>query len=120
MTSWRDRAACAGQDPSLFYGGATLAAKALCTSCEVRWDCLDAALETEHPPYVYGIWGGILADERRVLLREREDRTPVRCGTMTMMVLHDKAGESCEVCDFLRPRLIAIHRSHHRRYSAAS
>lgn len=118
--SWRDQAACAGEDLSLFYGGTTVAAKALCASCEVRWECLDSALEIERPPYVFGIWGGILADERRVMLREREDATPIRCGTMTMMVLHEKAGEVCEVCDFLRPRLVAIHRARHRGYSAAS
>jgi len=120
VSSWRDRAACAGKDLALFYGRSTRAARALCASCEVRWDCLEFALATEQPPHVYGIWGGILADERLLLLRELADRTPVRCGTMTMMVLHDKAGESCDVCDHRRATLIAIHRSHHRRYSAAS
>ncbi|MPZ53418.1 MAG: WhiB family transcriptional regulator [Acidimicrobiia bacterium] len=40
-------------------------AKMICARCEVREECLAYALET---PQIYGIWGGLTADER-VLLR---------------------------------------------------
>ena len=40
-------------------------AKAICTTCSVRRDCLDYALRIKEP---HGIWGGLNELERRVLL----------------------------------------------------
>ena len=72
MTSWRDRAACIGEDPELFFpegntGPAlrqTDQAKAVCRRCEVAEMCLRWALETgQHA----GVWGGMSEVERRTL-----------------------------------------------------
>lgn len=43
-------------------------AKALCASCSVRPACLAVALANKEK---WDIWGGLNADERRELLRER-------------------------------------------------
>jgi WhiB family redox-sensing transcriptional regulator len=40
-------------------------AKAICTTCSVRRDCLDYALRIKEP---HGIWGGHNELERRALL----------------------------------------------------
>src|SRR5680860_312579 len=45
--SWQDRALCAQTDPEAFFpekGGSTREAKKVCTSCEVRSECLDLSL----------------------------------------------------------------------------
>jgi len=50
----------------LFYSGKVAdvgAAKAVCTGCPFRDECLDWALEYEE----YGTWGGKSEDERRVM-----------------------------------------------------
>lgn len=72
MTNWRDRAACLGLDPELFFPvsdvgpGAvqTAAAKAVCARCPVRAECLADALDAGND---YGVWGGLTEDERRAL-----------------------------------------------------
>jgi WhiB family redox-sensing transcriptional regulator len=64
---WQSRAACAGASTTTFFperGEPTRHAKAVCTSCPVRVDCLTAALdEGEH----YGIFGGTSERERRTM-----------------------------------------------------
>lgn len=42
----------------------TEAAKDLCAQCDVRIECLEAALAQREPA---GIWGGLAPDERRRL-----------------------------------------------------
>jgi len=77
--SWRDTAACRGQDPDLFFplgttGTAleqTAQAKALCASCPVAQACLAWALATSQPA---GIWGGKTEDERHALRRKQQRR----------------------------------------------
>jgi len=72
MVTWRDRAACLGEDPELFFpdgntGPALLqleAAKAVCRRCEVVEACLRFAIESGQDA---GIWGGLSEDERRAL-----------------------------------------------------
>ena len=74
---WRERAACRGEDPELFFPigstGPVLAqiaeAKEVCARCPVREACLDFALSTGQ---AYGIWGGLTEDERRSLRRRRQ------------------------------------------------
>ncbi len=69
---WGARAACVGEDPELFFpigsAGPALvqleAAKAVCERCPVVAACLSFALETGQDA---GVWGGLSADERRVL-----------------------------------------------------
>ena len=67
--SWQDRALCAQTDPEAFFpekGGSTREAKRVCTSCDVRADCLEYALAHDER---FGIWGGLSERERRKLKR---------------------------------------------------
>ena len=79
---WQWRAACRGEDASLFFSPSHLEpkeqrdrrerkAKAICAACPVRLECLEYAIRTREP---YGIWGGLNELERRYLIRERERR----------------------------------------------
>ncbi|MGO1509109.1 MAG: WhiB family transcriptional regulator [Actinomycetaceae bacterium] len=67
--SWQDRALCAQTDPEAFFpekGGSTREAKRVCTSCDVRAECLEYALENDER---FGIWGGLSERERRRVKR---------------------------------------------------
>lgn len=44
-------------------------AKAICSSCPVRQECLDYALSIKEP---HGIWGGLSEVERKLYLAQRE------------------------------------------------
>lgn len=69
---WRHSAACAGTNTDLFFPvgsrpsalAAANHARALCTTCSVRPDCLTYALDTGQED---GIWGGLTENERRNL-----------------------------------------------------
>jgi WhiB family redox-sensing transcriptional regulator len=66
---WQERALCAQTDPEAFFpekGGSTREAKRICSSCEVRAECLEYALEKDER---FGIWGGMSERERRRLRR---------------------------------------------------
>ena len=74
---WTDAAACRDCEGSLFYSADSSerneerlerekVAKRICSSCDVRDQCLDAALARHE---TYGIWGGLNEYERRSLLR---------------------------------------------------
>lgn len=66
---WLDRARCAESDPELFYPEAREAApiaKSICSACEVRDECLAAALAGREP---HGIWGGLTYRERLAVAR---------------------------------------------------
>lgn len=63
--SWLERALCAQTDPEAFFpdkGGSTREAKKVCLTCEVRAECLEAALLNDER---FGIWGGLSERERR-------------------------------------------------------
>ena len=67
---WQERALCAQTDPEAFFpekGGSTREAKRVCTSCEVRAECLEYALANDER---FGIWGGLSERERRRLKRQ--------------------------------------------------
>ncbi len=69
--SWRQRGACRGLDPDIFYPPSdddAGEAKAVCAQCQVRQACLEFALDTREAE---GIWGGATARERRRVLRQR-------------------------------------------------
>ena len=77
--NWRNRAACLGSDPELFFpvgdtGSALLQieeAKAVCGRCEVVETCLRWALESGQEA---GVWGGLSEGERRALRRRARVR----------------------------------------------
>lgn len=72
--TWRDRAACCGQEPDLFFPDGSTApallqteeAKAVCRLCVVPEPCLKWAMETGQDT---GVWGGRSESERRALRR---------------------------------------------------
>ncbi|HTZ24803.1 MAG TPA: WhiB family transcriptional regulator [Streptosporangiaceae bacterium] len=82
VAEWWSLAACQSADPDLFFPisgtgpalGQVARAKAVCTACAVRLDCLGYAL-TSGP--LQGVWGGLTEEERR-LLRQREAKARLR------------------------------------------
>lgn len=69
--AWQADALCAQTDPEAFFpekGGSTRDAKRICTTCEVKAQCLDYALANDER---FGIWGGLSERERRRLRRTR-------------------------------------------------
>ena len=69
--SWRQRGACVGLDPDVFYPPSdeeAEEAKAICATCAVRELCLEFALTTREAE---GVWGGTTGRERRRMLRQR-------------------------------------------------
>lgn len=69
--SWRQRAACRGVEPEIFYPVSEEdadEAKAVCAQCEVRLACLEFALVNRERD---GVWGGATERERRRIIRQR-------------------------------------------------
>ena len=69
VLAWQADALCAQTDPEAFFpekGGSTRDAKTICTTCEVRGECLEYALQNDER---FGIWGGLSERERRKLRR---------------------------------------------------
>ena len=69
--AWRQRAACRGVDPDIFYPVSdeeAEAAKAICEQCTVREMCLEYALMNRERD---GVWGGATERERRRIIRQR-------------------------------------------------
>jgi WhiB family transcriptional regulator, redox-sensing transcriptional regulator len=69
--AWQTDALCAQTDPEAFFpekGGSTRDAKRICTTCEVKAQCLDYALQNDER---FGIWGGLSERERRRLRKAR-------------------------------------------------
>jgi WhiB family redox-sensing transcriptional regulator len=102
---WRFDAACASVDPDLFFPRrgeeGSSQAKAVCATCPVRQDCLDAAiLEGER----YGIWGGLNYHERVAYrkaqgIAQRQKQSTAEHGTEAGYARHRRAGETpCGVC----------------------
>jgi WhiB family transcriptional regulator, redox-sensing transcriptional regulator len=68
---WRQRAACRGVDPDIFYPVSeedAEEAKVICEACAVRETCLEYALAHRERD---GVWGGATERERRRMLRQR-------------------------------------------------
>ena len=68
---WRQRAACRGVDPEIFYPASeeeAEEAKAICAECSVRETCLEYALANRERE---GVWGGATERERRRIVRQR-------------------------------------------------
>lgn len=69
--SWRQRGACRGLDPDVFYPVSEEdagEAKSVCSTCSVREPCLEYALSNREAD---GVWGGATEKERRRMLRQR-------------------------------------------------
>ena len=69
--SWRQKGACRGLDPSIFYPVSEEdagEAKAVCAECPVREPCLEWALANREQD---GVWGGATERERRRMIRQR-------------------------------------------------
>ena len=71
--SWRQKGACQGLDPAVFFpdeGDEELAATAIavCSTCDVRVACLEHALASREKE---GVWGGTTERERRRIIRQR-------------------------------------------------
>jgi len=77
---WQWRAACRGEDASLFFAPSHFEtrdekrtrerrAKAICASCPVRVECREYAVRTRE---AHGIWGGLNELERRHLIRQQQ------------------------------------------------
>jgi WhiB family redox-sensing transcriptional regulator len=68
---WRQRAACRGVDPDIFYPVSEEdadEAKGICFACPVRQACLEYALVNRERD---GVWGGATERERRRMIRQR-------------------------------------------------
>lgn len=87
--TWRDHAACVGQQGDLFFpvgtGGPAAQqvenAKKICAGCSVRDACLLWAVETGAND---GIWGGLTEAERRAWIVRRRRRRAVRANQLTL------------------------------------
>lgn len=87
---WMEQAKCAGLGDDTFFDDLPMRnsrntrntrkhdealeviTRAYCKQCPVISECLEWALANEH----FGIWGGMSADERDVLTKRRNRRTP--------------------------------------------
>ena len=82
VAGWRERAACSGSDPELFYPvgtGAPLVAqtsraKQVCAGCPVRALCLADVMASEDPASRWGVTGGLSPVERSELFAARRDQ----------------------------------------------
>ncbi|MHB2024361.1 MAG: WhiB family transcriptional regulator [Mycobacteriales bacterium] len=74
MDRWQEQAACNGMDVELFYPvtsdltPSTRQALRICAGCPVREICLAEARSRGER---YGIWGGMLPEQRGVSLARR-------------------------------------------------
>nr|WP_141681715.1 WhiB family transcriptional regulator [Mycobacterium malmoense] len=69
--SWRDDALCAQVGGDIFYvdkGESTAPAKAVCSMCPVRVECLEWAIDHDDR---WGIYGGLSPRERARIRRKR-------------------------------------------------
>lgn len=71
MPVWRQKAACRGVDPDIFYPVSDEEAedaKAICRMCAAQEMCLEWALTNREKE---GVWGGATERERRRIIRRR-------------------------------------------------
>jgi WhiB family transcriptional regulator, redox-sensing transcriptional regulator len=70
---WTLRARCRGMEDALFPEAAEQKrARAVCSGCPVRSECLAEALDNR---IEWGVWGGMTERERRSLLRQHTEIT---------------------------------------------
>ena len=77
--AWQVRAACRGPQSTVFFPpthaerkdeklARETRAKAICSTCVVRVDCLEYAIRIREP---HGIWGGLNEVERKQVMERR-------------------------------------------------
>lgn len=76
VQEWAQWASCNVKLSALFYADpkqkdAIEAAKKICRDCPVLFECRDYAFRVETPATVYGVQGGLSADERRSIMRRQ-------------------------------------------------
>ncbi|MBA0051344.1 WhiB family transcriptional regulator [Streptomyces sp. AJS327] len=86
---WHSEAVCRRDEAGLFFApskeptAARLsreqAAKRVCARCPVLVECREHALVLPEP---YGVWGGLTAAERRVMLARRRRREAATAGSV--------------------------------------
>ncbi|WP_406359460.1 WhiB family transcriptional regulator [Streptomyces sp. NBC_01544] len=86
---WSDQAACRSSDPEGLFDAAAgqNRAKAVCTGCPVRIECLVEALDNR---IEFGVWGGMTERERRALLRRRPGVTSWRQVLEAARIAHEQ------------------------------
>jgi len=70
---WMDEAACKGMTDMFFpeqgdSDGTVAKAKLVCSTCIVKDDCLQFAVDNS---FIYGIWGGMSARQRKTYKAEQ-------------------------------------------------
>lgn len=97
-TDWASRAACRTTDPDALFvqGAAQNRAKAICSGCIVRTECLADALDNK---VEFGVWGGLTERERRALLRRRPNVTSWRHLLQTAQDEYERQRILTEVID---------------------
>ncbi|MBK3640951.1 MULTISPECIES: WhiB family transcriptional regulator [Streptomyces] len=90
-TDWSEQGLCRTADPDALFveGSAQNRAKALCSGCVVRTECLAYALDQR---IEFGVWGGMTERERRALLRRRPTVTSWRRLLETARMEHGRTG----------------------------
>lgn len=72
--TWYKDGLCLSKEQDIFFperGASTRQAKAFCRTCPVIEDCLDFLVRHEQE---YGVWGGVLVNSRRTLLKQKSNR----------------------------------------------
>jgi DNA (cytosine-5)-methyltransferase 1 len=99
---WQEQALCAQVDPGLFFpeqGAPARDAKRVCARCDVREQCLAAALALGAD----GVWGGTTPRQRQrlgggVWASATAYLPPPACGTDAAQQRHRRAGQTCTTC----------------------
>lgn len=106
--TWRDTAACRGQDPDQFHDDRmfpVLRAQ-FCGRCPVRNDCLAEAIRNREA----GLWGGTSERARAAMMRGRPRATCPSCrgrDLLTMAGVGDELAQACRACALSWPVLTA-------------
>ncbi len=74
---WQEEAACRGMEPEVFFpvsDDEAGPAKAICSACTARAECLAFSFENRER---YGVWGGLSEKERIDLVRHGQPQRVV-------------------------------------------
>ncbi len=132
--AWTLSAVCQSVDPEVFFpekGEGVREAKRVCGGCAVRVECLTWTLATEATigkrdgfvGHIHGIYGGLTAQERTRLLKQRQGERPPRPiahGTEAGYKAHQRRGEPpCRACTDGSARAVSARRHANRKAPAA-
>lgn len=95
---WENQAACTSEDPEMFFRedrDSTDKAKTVCASCPVTSECLMKGMVEG-----YGIFGGLTADDRR-LLRTAKTAAAIAGRRTAIKQLHAQGFNDREIGDAL-------------------